>query len=109
MMDARRLYPDGWYMFKPYMSRKGDVITVSPTRTEAGGVKYYFIDFGISTKDQSETTGVDGHIRAPELARCLPDGTDEPYDPYKLDVYILGTVYQKFLAKVRRERVLAIP
>jgi len=34
---------------------------------------------------------VDGQERAPELL------TEQPYDPYKLDVYILGMAYQHLL------------
>ncbi|KAG8907723.1 hypothetical protein FRB99_002519 [Tulasnella sp. 403] len=63
----------------------------TPSRTAVGGVRYYFIDFGISTRDQDLTVGLDGQERAPELS------IDQPYDPYKLDVYVLGMAYNRLL------------
>ncbi|KAG9002543.1 hypothetical protein FRB90_011363 [Tulasnella sp. 427] len=62
-----------------------------PSRTAVGGVRYYFIDFGISTQNQDEALGIDGQERSPELS------DDIPYNPYKLDVYILGMAYRRFL------------
>ncbi|KAG8895599.1 hypothetical protein FRB99_000436 [Tulasnella sp. 403] len=62
-----------------------------PSRTAVGGVRYYFVDFGISTRDQDKVVGVDGQERAPELS------SDIPYDPYKLDVYGLGRAYKTLL------------
>ncbi|KAG8945125.1 hypothetical protein FRC04_001191 [Tulasnella sp. 424] len=62
-----------------------------PSRAAVGGVRYYFIAFGISTHNQDLTVGSDGQEPAPELSDNVP------YDPYKLDVYILGMVYRRFL------------
>ncbi|KAG8897436.1 hypothetical protein FRB99_008153 [Tulasnella sp. 403] len=40
---------------------------------------------------EDKTLGVDGQERAPELS------SDVPYDPYKLDVYILGMAFEQLL------------
>ncbi|KAH0840354.1 hypothetical protein J3R83DRAFT_1373 [Lanmaoa asiatica] len=56
-------------------------------------IRYYFIDFGLSTEfapGQCErlVTGGLGRIRAPEQI------SGSFYDPFKLDVYYLGHVFQ---------------
>ncbi|KAG8845074.1 hypothetical protein FRB96_002744 [Tulasnella sp. 330] len=96
MMDARRMFPGGWHPQKYPSSPDGSRLrNPNPSRTAAGGVRYYFIDFGISTRGQDKTLGILGQERAPELS------TRVPYDPYKLDVYILGMMYQNFLMEGR--------
>ncbi|KIO26729.1 hypothetical protein M407DRAFT_243622 [Tulasnella calospora MUT 4182] len=92
MLDARALLPNGWHPQSFYVSRDSQKLLRIPPIREAGGVRYYFIDFGISTLGQNMTTGTLGQEPAPELS------ADVPYDPYKLDVYILGMAYAKFLA-----------
>ncbi|EJD41432.1 kinase-like protein [Auricularia subglabra TFB-10046 SS5] len=62
-------------------------------------IRYYFIDFGISSKFEGDgghlVTGILGRDpTAPELS------PDVPYDPFKLDVYILGNFFmQEYLEK----------
>ncbi|KIO20528.1 hypothetical protein M407DRAFT_29843 [Tulasnella calospora MUT 4182] len=92
MMDGRRLYPAGWHpqhweVLPDGRSMKGG----EPSRTAVGGVRYYFIDFGISSHNEDQVVGFDGQEPAPELSDSVP------YDPYKLDVYILGMAYRHFL------------
>ncbi|KAG8998060.1 hypothetical protein FRB90_012389 [Tulasnella sp. 427] len=92
MMDGRRLFPLGWHPQRWEFYPDGKAMRGSdPSRTSVGGVRYYFIDFGISTKDQDEVQGVFGQEASPELSETVP------YDPYKLDVYILGKAYERFL------------
>ncbi|KAG9003390.1 hypothetical protein FRB90_011190 [Tulasnella sp. 427] len=91
-MDGRRLFPSGWHpqhweVLPSGRSMKGG----EPSRTAAGGVRYYFIDFGISSYNENSVVGPDGQEPAPELSETVP------YDPYKLDVYILGMAYRHFL------------
>ncbi|KAG8898377.1 hypothetical protein FRB99_007486 [Tulasnella sp. 403] len=97
MMDGRGLFPKGWHPQSPDSFPSGRAMSnTEPSRTAAGGVRYYFIDFGISTRDQEKTLGFDGQIRAPELS------SDIPYDPYKLDVYVLGKAYEQlFVTEMR--------
>ncbi|KAG8913702.1 hypothetical protein FRC01_004417 [Tulasnella sp. 417] len=92
MLDARALLPDGWHPQSYNVSRDSQRALRIPPIREAGGVRYYFIDFGISTLGRNTTLGTLGQERAPELSAEIP------YDPYKLDVYILGMAYAKFLA-----------
>ncbi|KAG9041186.1 hypothetical protein FS837_012635 [Tulasnella sp. UAMH 9824] len=91
LMDARALFPVLWHPQSPVATPEGRLITKARSRTEVGGVRYYFIDFGLSTRGESRTTGLMGNERAPELSNTVP------YDPYRLDVYILGKVYQELL------------
>ncbi|KAG8894870.1 hypothetical protein FRB99_000944 [Tulasnella sp. 403] len=97
MMDGRALYPKGWHPQETYAFPDGRAMQNSDaSRTSVGGVRYYFIDFGISTRDQEKTVGFDGQVRAPELS------SDVPYDPYKLDVYVLGKAYEQLFVNDMR-------
>ena len=83
-----------------WLARDGsDTLRLSRKRSEVE-IKYYFIDFGLSTqfvpgKRECLVTGKLGRIQAPEQISGLP------YDPFKLDVYYLGHVYQTKVMDVR--------
>ncbi|KAI5116533.1 hypothetical protein M0805_005519 [Coniferiporia weirii] len=93
MMDGGQMYPKGFHPvrfnflpteFEPAPYRK---------RSEVKGVKYFFLDFGISTHfqdgDTREVVGRkcgDGDV--PELSSLIP------YDPFATDVFILGNLYK---------------
>lgn len=95
MMDGRKLYPHGWHPQRRSFYPNGKPMRCGdPSRTVVGGVRYYFIDFGVSTKDQDEVLGIHGQELSPELSDTVP------YNPYKLDVYILGMAYQHYLIEV---------
>ena len=100
MMDASNLYKDGWHPMNTWLARNGkDALCLSGHRSEAE-IKYYFIDFGLSTRFTPEkrerlVTGELGRIKAPEQTSGLP------YDPFKLDVYYLGHTYQTKIVEVR--------
>jgi len=94
MMDGRTMFPKGCHPQSTAQLPSGRYISnKSPSRTAAGGVRYYFIDFGIATQGEDSSLGLLGQERAPELSDTVP------YDPYKLDVYILGMMYQHFLVE----------
>lgn len=68
-------------------------------------VKYYFIDFGLSTKFESFAdrrpvqwvTGV--HKNMPEMWETREDGERAPtrsYDPFSADIFVLGFVLATF-------------
>lgn len=81
-----------------WRARDGGDLTPSRKRSEVE-IIYYFIDFGLSTEfslGQRErlVTGGLGRIQAPEQISGLP------YDPFKLDVYYLGHVYQTKIVDV---------
>ncbi|KAI0334860.1 hypothetical protein GY45DRAFT_1431349 [Cubamyces sp. BRFM 1775] len=99
MMDASAMYPKGfhpvytWYL--PDASGYADVLPRSSVR-----VTYYLVDFGISTRFTSKDSprlvlGIDGiDDTVPELSNEIP------YDPFKTDIYILGSLFrEKFLEK----------
>ena len=83
-----------------WLAPDGGVLSLSRKRSEVE-IKYYFIDFGLSTEfalaEQRDrlVTGELGRIVAPE------QNFGFPYDPFKLDVYYLGYVYQTKIVDVR--------
>ena len=90
-MDAVHLYPRGFHPVKDILLH--DFLTPAPfiPRRDAG-VKYYFIDYGISShfppgSRSRLVVGRDGRDQdVPELS------DDVPYDPFKVDVYTIGSV-----------------
>lgn len=95
MMDGRALFPKGWHpQLRATYPDGTEMKNPSPSRTASGGVRYYFIDFGISSRDKDQVLGIDGQEPAPELSATVP------YDPYKLDVYVLGMAYRHLLLEV---------
>ncbi|KAG8842241.1 hypothetical protein FRB96_005845 [Tulasnella sp. 330] len=94
MMDGRAMFPGGWHPQQDLRTPDGQRLqNQNSSRTAAGGVRYYIIDFGISTHGKDQSIGFNGQERAPELSNRVP------YNPYKLDVYILGMMYQHFLVE----------
>ncbi|KAG8216512.1 hypothetical protein J3R82DRAFT_6628 [Butyriboletus roseoflavus] len=91
LMDGSNLYINGWHPMNPWQARDGGDLFLNHKRSEVE-IKYYFIDFGLSTEFSEQrgllVTGQLGQIDAPEQSSGLP------YDPFKLDVYYLGHVYQ---------------
>ncbi|KAG1733119.1 hypothetical protein EDB19DRAFT_1896652 [Suillus lakei] len=88
MMDATTMYPNGWHPIRR---------SLSPDLTDAAhhcdrinaNVKYFFIDFGISTRflpgQQRVVSDFRGREqRPPELVAGLP------HDPFKIDMAIIG-------------------
>lgn len=102
MMDGRPLFPRGWHPQASHRYPDGKIMpkaSQSPSRTAVGGVRYYFIDFGISTRDQDLVLGDLGVIRAPEVS------DEVPYNPFKVDIYILGSTYKEIITEVIRFHV----
>lgn len=100
MMDGTAMYPEGFHPSVQIMHPSGMKIAPVLRRCDVPSVKYYFIDFGISyNKREGESgllTGNDGQDRdVPELSIKVP------YDPFLVDVFILGNVYRKTFLLVR--------
>lgn len=100
MMDGRPLFPGGFHPSWKDFSPKLDGRARALKRRDVDDVKYFFIDFGISSFFDDPS--------APRLVKGL-DGLDKtprelygagPYDPFLLDVYILGNVYRKAFINV---------
>ncbi|KAL5513542.1 hypothetical protein ACEPAH_3941 [Sanghuangporus vaninii] len=102
MMDGRVMYgKKGFHPSDQDMTAADVMIVAKPkTRRDAGFVKYYFTDFGISTlfDDPSKPRSVVGNraqdLEVPELNNIIP------YDPFPVDVFTLGNVFKRhFLDK----------
>lgn len=96
MMDARPLFPEGHHPVR--MNYTPDaVFPVHHLNRQDHPVKYYFIDFGISSHfspdDVPLVVGTKGRDKEP------PELSDtQPYNPFPLDIFILGNVYlQEFV------------
>jgi len=99
-MDASYLYPAGHHPVR--RNYTSDALYDAPRRSRLDcPVRYYFIDFGISSRfregDSPYVLGTKGRDKeAPELS------SEVPYNPFYLDVFVLGHLYHdEFLMKYR--------
>ena len=91
LMDATHMYPLGFHPVEELCLH--DIKTPAPriSRLEAG-VKYYFVDYGISSyfppgSRRELVLGIAGRDQdVPELSK------DVPYDPFKVDIFTIGNV-----------------
>ena len=98
-MDGDAMYPKGFHPIRT--KRSPDYIHPAEhmSRTVAGA-KYYFVDFGLScyfpdANSPRLVTGSDGRDQdPPELSDTVP------YDPFKLDVFIIGNMLQQEFCQV---------
>ncbi|KAG8919601.1 hypothetical protein FRC03_002083 [Tulasnella sp. 419] len=99
LMDARALFPKGWHPQEHSRLRNGLHMSQSsaPKRRAVGGVRYYFIDFGISSQDLTAVTGEKGLLKAPELSDTVP------YNPFKVDIWLLGQSYNHMIVEKFKE------
>ncbi|OSD01770.1 hypothetical protein PYCCODRAFT_1436060 [Trametes coccinea BRFM310] len=108
MVDASPLFPQGHHAMSTYGLPR-DPKKPAPVLSRRGiPLRYYYIDFGISTRYAP------GEHRAPVLGR---DGLDQdvpelsetvPYDPFKVDIFILGNLFREiFLDKYANVGMLA--
>ncbi|KAL6300716.1 hypothetical protein BKA93DRAFT_508267 [Sparassis latifolia] len=93
MMHGTALYPKGHHPVRLESSPDG-IYLLSPLSRIDHPVRYYFIDFGISSlfaEDESPyVVGRKGRDKElPELS------ADVPYNAYKVDIFILGNLYKK--------------
>ncbi|KAJ7601857.1 kinase-like domain-containing protein [Mycena polygramma] len=92
VMDYSRMMPNGFH-FVHWITRTVDPADphVYYSRTDAGPIKYYYIDFGLSVRfpshaERGPVVGECGRMRAqiPEVSE------DVPYDPFKVDIRLVG-------------------
>lgn len=105
MMAADSTYPRG---FNPVLRNclPGSRERARPysRMSEPAPVKYHFTDFSRSVRIPAEAKGagrlalgtVGGDREVPELSN------DIPYDPCKVDVFILGNVFRRRISDVSR-------
>lgn len=99
LMDANSLFPRGFHPVDPMLLP--DVSDEAPCLPRSQGkIRYYYVDFGISSHISPNSSdklvlGRDGLDRdVPELSQTAP------YDPFKVDVFILGNLFGKELEQV---------
>ncbi|KAL6300717.1 hypothetical protein BKA93DRAFT_740008 [Sparassis latifolia] len=98
MMDGSPLYPEGHHPQRIESSPNG-IYLLSPLSRIDRPVRYFFIDFGISSLfEEGESPFVVGRKGRDKE---LPELSDEvPYNAYKVDIFILGNLFKKdFLQK----------
>ncbi|KAA1472467.1 hypothetical protein DENSPDRAFT_778324 [Dentipellis sp. KUC8613] len=94
MMDADAMYPHGFHPVRDLYLPDGVTPAWPKSRLEKG-VKYYYVDYGISSlipKDSTNklVTGTLGRDQeVPELSESIP------YDPFKVDIFVLGNVFKE--------------
>ena len=94
MMDGNHLYPGGFHPIRQICSPDGTSVAWPMSRSHFH-VQYYYIDFSLSVYIPPDVqpklvVGIFGRDQEPpELSDSIP------YDPFKLDVFILGNVLRK--------------
>ena len=100
------MYPEGFHPVKYSYKRDYSGWATYVPRSVAG-VRYYFADFGISAyipgeEHQKFVTGVLGRDQEPpELSETVP------YDPFKLDIFIIGNMLKQEFCDVIVPRSVA--
>lgn len=98
MMDGRPLYPRGHHPIRRNYSVDA-IYELSPLSRLDHPVRYYLIDFGISTRfpegSSTYVTGLKGRDKeVPELS------SDVPYDATKVDIFTLGNLFRQEFVQV---------
>ncbi|EJC99800.1 uncharacterized protein FOMMEDRAFT_127984 [Fomitiporia mediterranea MF3/22] len=95
MFDAAEMYPKGFHASLWSFDAAGNVARPL-RRSDVRSVKYYFTDFGLSSRFKegeprlvSGREGLDQDV--PELSSF------KTYDPFAVDIYILGNVFKRHL------------
>ena len=93
------MYPEGFHPVN-YMYKRDYSGWATQIPRSVAGVRYYFADFGISVQvaegePQKSTVGALGRDREPpELSARIP------YDPFKLDIFIIGNMLKQEFCEV---------
>lgn len=102
VMDPGKMYPRGFHPDHVMRDARGRSLTNVRTRTQARGVKYFFIDFGESIRfGENEEPLVSAIGKASIFAPEMEDESVLPYDAYKADIYALGMTFELQFLKVR--------
>lgn len=102
VMDPGKMYPRGFHPDHVMRDARGRSLANVRTRTQAGGVKYFFIDFGESMRfGENEEPLVSVIRKASIFAPEMEDESVLLYDAYKADIYALGMTFELQFLKVR--------
>ena len=97
------MFPKGFHPVNQTFEIDYSALVSSKRRRGARGIKYMIIDFGLSTQFASfeERELVVGRMAQDAT---IPELSDHyPYDPFAVDVYTLGKVYETEFLEVRVE------
>lgn len=96
-MDGIPLYPRGHHPVRLWLAPDGKKDVHPLSRTDHP-VRYYFIDFGISSRfkygESPFVLGTQGRDKAPELSKRVS------YNAFRVDVWMLGRVYEEDFLEV---------
>ncbi|KZV80988.1 hypothetical protein EXIGLDRAFT_686579 [Exidia glandulosa HHB12029] len=108
MQDPSPLFPDNQMQMNPMNNRALGFPYLFPEPAVAADAKrrYLLIDYGNSVfmNDETQVTPVQGEIPAPEMLKddsLWEVDKTKVYDPFKADVYALGTVFLRHFGRVR--------
>lgn len=95
LMDGDSLFPYGFHPV--HQSRLPNITSWAWPRSRfsiPGGIRYYLADFGLSVRipprqPRLVTGDVGADREVPELSHTVP------YDPFKVDIFVLGNVFRK--------------
>ena len=99
LMDAPALYPEGFHPVRLNASRDFRNRTLRNVPRAFAPARYYYVDFGISVHIPPEVrpkcaTGVLGRDRE------VPELSQPEYDPFKVDIFVLGNLFRKVICEV---------
>ena len=109
-MDGNGLYPGGFHPDWPIRNPNNTADAKHRRRSESKKpVRYYFADYGISTWFRDGDDSIEGEnqytrklrknrlvVGDKGLLQAVPDLSEQrPYDPFALDVFILGTLIRE--------------
>lgn len=111
VMDADSMYPQGYHPVQRKRLPLPNYSSDAPHYSRASAprpVRYYLVDFGISTyfapgAPRLVTGGLGANREVPELSDTTP------YDPFKLDIFVLGNVFKSQIHDVSPCCSIAIP
>ncbi|KAK0447870.1 uncharacterized protein EV420DRAFT_1275946 [Desarmillaria tabescens] len=94
VMDSSLLIPKGFHLTNPWIAADAKSSYESRSRSSVHPINYYYIDFELSVIVNDDNPLAYGRVG---LDPSVPEWAtpDEPYDPYKLDIYQLGNVFRK--------------
>lgn len=108
MFDPKPMYPDMYHPRRRERKRDFTGKAKHYSRTESP-VKYYYVDFGLSRKYESEDYPprelpiLGGDKSVPEFQG---NGYDKAVDPFPTDIYYLGNLIRMAFIRVRQRLIL---